>query len=208
MSENNVMKNSENDVRLKGIIVHKFVTPKIAIVTINTGNATPVPNYPKILFFGDLREKVEKEFEVRDHVTITGNLQSSKPKENVKNQNMQSIFGESICATQSAIEDAFGVEGSPARREFLNTFKVAGEVMSISYSSPNLVHITIKTLKNNRPSFVRFDHYVKQPEDILTVIKPRDFVYGVGCVQTNRRENSRGETVYYENYVLSDIAKA
>jgi hypothetical protein len=121
---------------------------------------------------------------------------------------MQSIFGESICATQGALEDAFSVEGKAPRREFANSFKVAGEVMSIDYSSANLVHVVIKTLKNNRPSFVRFDYYTKQPEAFLTSIKPRSFVCGVGCVQTNKRTNSRGETVYYENYVLTDIAEA
>ena len=85
-----------NDVTIQGTIVHKFVTPKIAILTISTGNATSIVNYPKVLFFGDLREQVEKNYEVKDHVTIKGNIQSSRKKEGVVKQVRQSIFAESI----------------------------------------------------------------------------------------------------------------
>lgn len=209
MANKDQMLNSKNDVLIQGIIVHKFVTPKIAILTINTGNASAVPNYPKILFFGELRTRVENDFNIRDHVTITGNLQSSKPKEGVKNQIMQAIFGESIEVSQSIIENAFGVSSDrTSRREFVNTFKIAGEVMSIDYSSPRIVHVVIKTLKNNRPSFVRFDYYTRDPEKFLTQIHPRDFVCAVGSIQTNKHTNARGETRYFENYVLSEVEKS
>ena len=196
-----------NEVVLQGVIVHKFVTPAIAILTINTGNSTPVPNYPKILFFGDLREKVEKEFEVKDHVTIVGNIQSSKRKENVKNQVMQSIFAESITATPSVMEKAFGIdEVKNSYKAFSNSFKIAGQVMSIESPAANMVRMVVKTYKNNHISFVKLVHFSKNFAEILSEIHPQDYVCGVGCVQTSKNETEKG-TVYYEDYVLLEINK-
>ena len=202
---NKVVKN-ENEVLLQGVIVHKFVTPAVAILTINTGNATPVPNYPKVLFFGELRDEIEKEYEVRDHVSVRGNIQSSKRKPNVKNQIMQSIFGESIEATHSAMQDAFGVDSKNSYKPFVNTFKVAGQVMSIECPSANIIRLVIKTEKNGHISFARYVYYTKEPDKFLSSVHPQDYLCAVGCVQTSKSEAS-GDVKYYQNYVLLELIK-
>lgn len=197
-----------NEVTLKGVIIHKFVTPDVAILTINTGNSTPVVNFPKVVFFGDLRADVENNFKKGDHVTVTGNIQSSRKKENVKNQIMQSVFAESITKTVSVMEAAFGVSTSSSYKKFENTFKIAGEVMSLDCPADSMVRMTIRTYKNNRVSFSRYVFYTANPEEVLSNIHPRDFVYGLGCIQTSKKVKKNNETQYFQDYIITELAKA
>ena len=44
-----------NEVVVLGTVVHKYVTEKVTIFTISTGeNAAGVVNYPKVVFFNDV----------------------------------------------------------------------------------------------------------------------------------------------------------
>ena len=189
------------------MIVHKFVTPDVAILTLSTGKATPVTNFPKILFFGELRNKVEKDFEQGSHVTVVGNIQSSKKKDNIKNQILQSIFAESIEKTESLMEEAFGVSTSTSYKKYENTFKIAGEVMALDCPAESMIRMTIKTIKAGRVSYARYVYYTASPEDVLSSIHPKDYVLGVGCVQTNKTKKKNGETQYFQNYVITELAK-
>lgn len=205
---NSLTPESINEVVLKGTIIHKFVTPEVAILTISTGNSTPVVNFPKVVFFGDLRTEVENNFSKGEHVTIVGNIQSSRKKENVKNQIMQSIFAESITKTVSAMEAAFGVSTSSSYKKYENTFKIAGEVMSLDCPADSMIRMTIRTYKNNRVSFSRFVFYTANPEDVLSSIHPKDHVFGLGCIQTSKKTKKNNETQYFQDYVITELAKA
>jgi hypothetical protein len=198
---------SINDVMLEGIIVHKFVTPKIAILTINTGNATPEPNYPKVLFFGDFIKDIEINYEVKDHVKIIGNIQSSRYKPGIKNQNTISIFGEGIEHSKTTMKETFGVETSASYYKFKNEIKISGSLISIEKAYKNLVKLKVLTKKNDRISFVTLVHYTDDPDAILNQFAKDDDVCIIGCVQTTKKENN-GETHYFENYVANVIAKA
>lgn len=195
-----------NDVTIQGTIVHKFVTPKIAILTISTGNATSIVNYPKVLFFGDLREQVEKNYEVKDHVTIKGNIQSSRKKEGVVNQVRQSIFAESIERTPSVMKSAFNVESEHSHKPFVNSFKIAGQVVSLECPYLNIVRIVVRVRKNGRLSFVPLVRHTRDAAKILSEIHPNDNVCVVGSVQTSKSVKEDG-TRYYENYVINEINK-
>lgn len=195
-----------NDVILQGIIVHKFVTPKIAILTINTGNATPEPNYPKVLFFGDFIEDIEKNYEVKDQVKITGNIQSSRYKPGIKNQNTISIFGESIEPSVPTTKEVPGIEQPLVQYTFINEIKISGTVINIEKPFHNLIKLKVLTHKNDRISFVTLVHYTDNPDSILNEIAKDDFVNIIGCVQTTKKE-SKGETHYFENYVATLISK-
>lgn len=185
-----------NDVVIEGIIVHKFVTPKIVILTINTGNATVEPNYPKVLFFGQFIEEIEKGFEVKDHVQITGNIQSSKYKPNIKNQNTISIFGESI--TRSDFINS---------KTFTNKFEILGTITSIEKIVHNIVKMKVLTTKHDRISFVSLVYYTDNPDQILEQFKVEDTVHINGCIQTTKKE-SNGEIHHFENYVINTIEHA
>ena len=195
-----------NDVILEGAIVHKFVTPKIAILTINTGNATPTQNFPKVLFFGDFIADIEKNYEVKDHIKVTGNIQSSRRKPNVKNQNMIAIFGESIEKSDSVMKQAFGVETDKSFYKFTNEIKVAGTIIAIEKAFNNLIRLRVSAVKNGRQSFINMVHYTSTPDTILTDFKVGDEVCILGCVQTTKKE-SNGEVHHFENYVANEIIK-
>lgn len=197
---------SINDVVLEGIIVHKFVTPKIAILTINTGSATPEPNYPKVLFFGDFIKDIENNYEVKDHVKITGNIQSSRYKPGIKNQNTISIFGESIEHSQTTMEESFGIATGTPFYKFQNEIKISGTITLIEKVFGNLIRLKVLTNKNSRISFVTLVHYTETPDDILEQFKKDDNICVIGCVQTTKKEKN-GETHYFENYVANVIAK-
>lgn len=204
---NDAIQKSTNNVLLKGTIVHKFVTPDVAILTINTGKSTPVVNFPKVLFFGDLRSEVEEKYDMGDHVTVTGNIQSSKRKETIKNQIMQSVFAESISETESLMEKAFGICTDSSYKTYENSFNIAGEVMSLDCPTDSMVRMTIRTYKNNRVSFARYVYYTTDVESVLSAVHPKDWIYAVGCIQTNKVHRKNGETQYFQNYVLTEIAK-
>ena len=198
---------STNDVMLEGIIVHKFVTPKIAILTINTGNATPEPNYPKVLFFGDFIKDIEMNYEVKDHVKVIGNIQSSRYKPGIKNQNTISIFGEGIEHAETAIKETFGVETTTSYYKFKNEIKISGKLIAIEKVYRNLIRLKVLTRKNDRISFVTLVYYTDEPDVILNQFAKDDDVCVIGCVQTTKKENN-GETHYFENYVANSIARA
>ena len=202
MAENNV-----NNVTVQGVIVHKFVTPKIAILTIMTKTAAPKPNYPKVLFFGDLRDAVESDFEKGDHVYVTGNIQSSKARPGIKNQSLISVFGESIDHSQSVMEKTFNIDADSSYKPFINSIELAGLVTRIECPTDNMIRMCVSVRKNGRQSFVTVIHYTNKPEEILASIHVNDQVYIVGSIQTPKKE-SNGTVKHYENYVAFEITKA
>lgn len=196
-----------NDVTVQGVIVHEFHTDKVAILTINTGNSTPVPNYPKVVFFGDIKDKVVANFKVSDHVCVKGNIQSSKRKENIKNQIMQTVFGESIEKTQSLMEDAFDMDTvKNSYKPFQNTFRISGNVLSIHQMSKGVVSILLRTEKNGHISFPRLVYFERDGADIMKDVNKNDFICAVGCVQTSKKETKNG-TNYYEDFVILEYCK-
>lgn len=195
-----------NEVILEGVIVHKFVTPKIAILTIGTGNATPTKNFPKVLFFGETITEIEKEYEVGNHIKVTGNIQSSRRKPNVPNQNMVAIFGETIEKSESIMKQTFGVETEKSQYNFKNEIKIAGRLTAIDKRFDNLVRIRISTRKNNRASYVNLAYYTNNPEKIISEFSVGDNVCVVGCVQTTKKE-AHGQINHFENYVINEIVK-
>ena len=137
-----------NDVMLEGVIVHKFVTEKVAILTIDTGKSTPAKNFPKVLYFGESIKDIDKNYDVGNSVKITGNIQSSRRDPNIKNQNTVSIFGETIQHSEPIGTDE---NGNHTFNEE-NSFIVAGMVTHTEKTFDNLVRVRISTKKNGRQS--------------------------------------------------------
>lgn len=192
-----------NEVEIQGKLVHKFVTDKATLLTVNTGRATTVPNYPKVVFFGPEKDEAAK-FEVGDNVRITGNIQSSKRNPAIKNQVTLSVFGETIAPATTQFEQNFGVSGVYAAP--INQFKLAGTIVSIDIPNKNLVRLTVRCVKNNRISFVQLVHFSKFPEKVIAEYLPGDFVRVLGSVQTTKQEKN-GEMRYYQSYVVTELHK-
>lgn len=195
-----------NEVILEGTIVHKFVTPKIAILTINTGTATPTKNFPKILFFGETISVIEKEYDVGHHIKATGNIQSSRRKPNVPNQNMIAIFGETIEKSESIMKQTVGIDTDKSQYNFRNEIKIAGKLTAIEKRFDNLVRIRISTRKNDRASYVNLAYYTNNPDKIMGELSIGDNVCAIGCVQTTKKE-AHGQINHFENYVANEIIK-
>lgn len=198
---------SVNEVTVQGVIVHKFCTDKVAILTINTGNSTPVVNYPKVVFFGKVHDEIAENYKVNDHVCIKGNIQSSRRKPGIKDQVMQSIFGESIEKTQSLMEGAFKITNvKNSYKPFANSFKIAGTVVSTKKLSDSTIGITLRTQKNGHISFVRLVHFSRNVDKSLAELHKGDYICGVGCVQTAKKTTPKG-VAHYEDFVILELGK-
>lgn len=197
----------ENEVTVSGVIVHKYATAKATTLTISTGRATKVPNYPKVVFFNDLAKEADEKFELYDNVTITGNVQSSRRVREDRIYYTQSIFGESISSTPKAMELAFGVEdGGDRYTQPKNLIKIAGSIVDIATPSKNLVRINIRTMKNGRQSSVRAFYFTQDVGQVMADFRVGDNICAIGNIQTNKKEKD-GKVNYYENVVLKEVQK-
>lgn len=195
-----------NNVTLQGIIVHKFVTDKVTILTINTGNATKERNFPKVVCFNELKD-VAASFEVYDKVRVEGYLQSSKYNEKIKNQSTLSIFAEKVEKAQGVIEDAFDEKVEDAGYvPYINRFEIAGELVRVVKVTDTILRLTVRTFKNKRPSFVRLTYFTRSPETIEKVALGTQ-VFAVGNTQTTKKDFD-GETRHFVNYVATSLSFA
>lgn len=190
-----------NEVILQGRIVHKFANEKSVILTIATGRATITPNYPKVVFLGETKDEAVK-YEVGDSVKIVGNLQSSKPNPNIKNQMLVSVFGESIEVAKTQFEEDYGIKGNYAMA--INRFKLAGTITAIDIPTSSIVRFTVRCVKNGRISFVVLIHYSKNPMAIIQSHLPGSFVRVSGSVQTQKITKGN-KTNYYQNYTVTEL---
>ena len=196
-----------NEVILQGVIVHKFVTDKVAILTIGTGNATRKPNYPKVICFNEIKDEVRDSSEVGDKVKVTGNIQSSKYKKEIKNQNTLSVFAEKVEPAFSTLKAEFKDEDvkNEGYIPSINKFKVAGKVVRVESPSEGIVRFTVSATKNGRISYIKLTHFVKDVESVINNYKPGDQIFAIGVVQTVKKGS---DTVkHFENYVITSLDK-
>lgn len=193
--------NDVNEVLIQGKIVHKYVTDKATLLTINTGRATPTPNYPKVVFFNPTKDDAAK-YEVGTYVRVVGNIQSTKRNPNIKNQMLISIFGESISAAETQFETDFGIPGEYAPS--INRFKLAGRISEVDVPSKNIVRFTVHTVKNGRNSFVKLTYFSKDPAIVISQHLPGSFIRVNGSIQTTRSEKN-GNVRYFQSYVASEL---
>ena len=148
-----------------------------------------------MLFFGENRIKAAQ-FKIGDLVRIEGNIQSSivAPGKGLKEV---SVFGESIESMPGGEE----IGGYNSFRN-INRFELTGKVIDKTDWN-NIMKLYVRTVKNNHLSIVPVDYYYDGSNPVKDV-KAGDIVCVRGSVQTKRKifEN---ETVYFENYVASDV---
>ena len=190
-----------NEITIQGRLVHKYSAEKATILTINAGRSGASSDFPKVVFFGDAREEAAKH-DTGSFVKITGNIQSSKKKPNIKNQVLVSIFGETIGPAETQLEKDFSVPGVYA--PIVNHFRLAGNIVSVDIPSKNIVRFTVKCYKNGHPSFIPLVHFTKNPTRVVAEHLPGSFVRAYGSVQTSRTEKN-GVTHYHQSYVATEL---
>jgi len=200
----------QNDVIGQGVIVHKYSTPKVTILTVSTGRATSVPNYPKFVCFNEAKEKADKMNE-RDHVTILGNVQSSVRTREDRRYITQAIYADDVYETPRAMEKAFGIKNGEYEGP-VNQVSIAGELASVATPTDNILRITVRTVKNGRRSNVRAFYFTNRAKEIAESLKPGDNVCFIGTIQTTKKDRpidgtDEVETVHYENVVIRSLRK-
>lgn len=199
-----------NDVVVQGTIVHKYSTDKVTILTISTGKATQVVNYPKFVFFEETKKEADK-FEKYDNVQIKANVQSSRRFKDGKRFYTQSCIGESIKRTPRDMERIFGInEGK--YEDPINQVELAGELVSAEAVSDNILKILLKIVKNNRLSYVQVFQFTNKAIETADKLFKGDNVCVVGNIQTIKKERldndtNQTENVYYENIVAKTLRK-
>ena len=190
--------NYENEVIFQGTVVHKYSTPKVTILTISTGRATNIVNYPKCVCFGKAKEEADK-LELHARVAIQGNVQSSVRTREERRYVTQSIYADEITEIPNASERA-------------NYVKLTGEVVSIATPAENILRLVVRTFKNGRRSNVQVFRFDEKAGDIAASLKNGDVVSLVGTVQTTKKEKAvegseDKETIHYENIVIRSLSK-
>ena len=201
----------ENEVVVQGVVVHKYSTPKVTILTLSTGRATGVVNYPKCVCFNEAKEAADK-FKEHDHVTVYGNVQSSiRTADNERRYTTQSIYADRVEETPRIMENAFGIKtGDYEDPE--NLVKIAGEVLFVTVPSDNILRLIVRTEKNGRRSNVQAFYFTDKAKDLAEVINRGDNVCFVGTIQTSKKTRKDEETnedriVHYENVVIRSLRK-
>lgn len=202
-----------NEVVLQGVIVHKYVTDKVAILSIATTGHSGTQNFPNVVFFGDLVKEVDEKYKTGDKVNIRGNIQSSKYDENIKNQSLLSVVGFEIRPYEGLIIEEFGdVLGdvdltNKSGIEFENKFKVAGKLVRVRQFD-NIVKFTVSAITGRRINYISLAYYTKSPEaaaEIIEKYKDVEQVFVVGTVQTSKKDFEDG-TRYFSDFVVSAIS--
>lgn len=200
----------QNEVIGQGVIVHKYSTPKVTILTLSTGRATSVANYPKFVCFNEAKEKADK-LNQYDHVTIVGNVQSSIRNRDGKRYVTQSNYVDDIFETPRAMEKDFGIKSGEFEAP-INEVKIAGELVSVAVPSENILRIVVRTMKNERMSNVQAFYFTNRAEKIAESLKKGDNVCLLGTIQTTKKEKAiensdEKEVKHYENVVIRRLRK-
>ena len=199
-----------NDVVAQGVIVHKYSTDKVTILTISTGKATQVVNYPKFVFFGEAKVEADK-FEKYDNVQIKGNVQSSRRTKDGKRFTTQSCYGEEIKRTPRDMERMFGINDGKFE-DPVNHVELAGELVSVEATTEGILKILLRTVKNGRVSNVQIFEFTNKAKEKAEKLHKGDNVCVVGTIQTIKKERinketSESEAAYYENVVAKVLRK-
>ena len=184
-----------NKVELCGSIVHIFRSVNWLVVTLSVSVKTGMRDYPKVFWFDDMIEKIDKDFQVGDRVEITGSLRTSKAHPTT------SIAGETIVMTTGWIDAKFypSMEYKPDRNEVL----LKGSFVRVYAPKPDLAIITLKIIIDDHTYFPQISCFGRNAIKAAD-IKEDDTVYIVAHIQTKKTDTENG-TQYHQSVVCCDM---
>lgn len=182
----------ENTVILRGSIVQRIFTQKVAILRIKA--VSILANTPEVMFFKNT-DDIFDNYAVGDTVEIVGQICSYKKDEFNPSKKTHAIVGESIKSIpENLVHD----------RNINNQFQISGMILDAMRICDNLVKFKVLTLKDNHFAVVSADYYTDTPDDLLSKFDKGQEVSIAGMVQTLSREKE-GVVKHYENYVIKQI---
>ena len=184
-----------NKVELCGTIVHIFRSNNWLVLTLAVSVKTGIHEHPKVFWFDDMVEKIDKDFLVGDRVEITGRLRTSKAHP------AASIAGETIVMTDGWFDAKF--DSSKEYKPDHNEVLLKGLFVRAYIPNPDLAIITLKLTIDDYTYFPQiscFGRHVAKAADITE----DDTVYIVARIQTKKTDTENG-TQYYQTVVCSNM---
>lgn len=177
-----VMTDHVNQVELRGSIVHKYRAGDWLVITLATSIHQPNRDFPKVYWYDDLVEVIDKEYNVGDRVEVICCIRTSKAHPD------PSLVGISIERQNGWLDSRFNANDYKADQ---NEVLIKGEFIRAFIPSPDITIATVKTVINGYSYFPRitcFGRHAAKAADI----KPGTTVYFVAHVQTKKKDTEEG----------------
>lgn len=195
----------KNDFKLRGFVVHENVNEKRAFLLVRPGYWSRKIDSVMVLLFGDVLESMkEQNIEKYSYVEIAYNVQSRKTE--VLDNGSRSVrysqipIAESIKKVeQTPLGDFDEPGGYP-----LNEGVLEGELINIYRLAENVLRITIKTIKNDRISFVQCYRVKSNTQNILDRLKKGQIVHAE-CIVRNKKREKDGDIQYHQDVEIQRI---
>ncbi len=173
-----------NAVYLKGTLANVYKGNKgCVIITINTGDN----NYPQVVCWQKNAKTIWENYFIGNKICIRANLQSSK-RPNGKIQ--VSLFCNEI------------LDNATFTEEYYNSFIVRGQTVSTSLGK-NIMRLLLKTYTEHLSTFYIT---IYNADARIHSFEEGQPVKIIGNVQTVKKQNSRGEYIFYTNFVATQIS--
>jgi len=185
-----------NQVDLRGAIVHKFKAKNWLVLTLAASSNAANRDHPKIFWYDEMADEVDKAYQVGDRVEIAGRLRTSKAFPDA------TIVGASISPSASWFDAKFGKTGSyePDNNEVL----LKGAFVRVFHPSENVSIVTLKLVMDDGYTYFPQVTCFGRQAIRATEISEGDTVYIVARIQTNKKESEKG-TQYYQTIVCRNM---
>lgn len=187
-----------NKVELCGAIVHKYRANNWLVVTLAASVTSGTRDHPKIYWFDDMVDKVDKDFQVGDRVEITGRLRTSKAFP------ATSIVGDTIMATAGWFDSKFNQseEYKPDQNEVL----LKGTFVRAYIPQPELAVITVKVVIDGYTYFPQISCFGRHASSAAGIAEGQTISI-VARIQTKKRDTEKGPQ-YYQTVVCRNMRVA
>ena len=167
-------------------------------------------NYPHVAFWGKNREAV-KDFKVRDVVRVHGYAQTRKGKLGDKEAYLLGITGLGIEEAPRRYMDQEKIGMGKLYEPELNEVRISGQIRDIRILNAHAVSVTIRTMVDNHPRTLEVV-YRTNIEDFVAQIKPNNYVYMIGFIQTREpdpnNKNRRTEWIAAKEIIKAEERSA
>ena len=180
-----------NQVLIRGNVVGIYSpNDKKTVVNVKTKYGSPVPNYPKIYFYGELAKIAKEKYIKGSYINISAVVVSRK---NIVKKQMK--VPQRIIATE-IYEDQL-----PS----INEVTLRGTIVKL-YNDGDYIRLILKTINGNQRYSIETFLYTKDVESLINEYQVGNRVEVVGNIQTKKRVYP-DVTKYYEDITLRKITK-
>lgn len=195
----------KNEVIASGVIVNRFDTPKVTLITlmVRGGRKFDKRNYPQFTLNTEEVKEAAKDFKTGDHVTIHGYIATSLDKKN--NEFKDIIRATSIERTKSKLKELTLESIGKIRDIPTADFFVAGTVTKLEIFKNSTVHMLIRTTVDGKSAVGSFLYFPYSLEEHISDIQVGKRVCVVGEIQTSVKKEENGKSIFSQTNVVTDV---